>query len=270
MPITYDSLQRKSERKMPRGIVYGPHGAGKNSLLSSLPSLVAIQTEDGFDAINEERRNNGLDEIPLFPIAKTFQDVMDAISVVYDNPEFSNLAFDSLDHFEPLVWVETCRRNGFKSIELDGQGKSMFGKGYVEAERVWEEFFEGLKALRDDLGMGVWITAHAEIKRFDDPEGDAFDTYRIKLHKRAAAKAQEWADQVWFLNYDVARSQVGEGFNKRTIGKGAGTRVLYTEKRPAFDAKRRGNVAERISVPKWPEPFNWQAVEGAFPSSYFN
>lgn len=265
MAISLDSLNRGSERKPPRAIIYGPHGAGKNTMLSSLPNTVAIQSEDGFDAINEEREAAGLEPIPTFPVARSFSEVLEAIGALCDSDEFRNLIVDSLDHMEPLVWAETCRRNGWATIETEG-----FGKGYVAADIVWQEFFEGIRFLRDEKNMGVFMTAHAQIRTFNDPQRAAYDRYSLKLHKRAAALAQEWADQVWFLEHDVAVSELKEGMgSKRTVGKSAGTRTLHTENNAAFDAKHRGTIPARISVPRPPEPFDWSKVAGAFPRGMF-
>lgn len=264
MAISLDSLNRGSARRMPRAILYGPHGAGKSTMLSSLPGAVIIQTEDGFDAINEEREDQGLAPIPSFPVARSFGDVMSALEAICETEEFSNLIIDSIDHMEPLVWAETCKRNGWATIETEG-----FGKGYVAADIVWQEFFEGVRYLRDSKNMGVFMTAHAQIKTFNDPQRAAYDRYSLKLHKRASALAQEWADQVWFLEHDVAVSEIKEGMGKRTVGKSAGTRTLHTENNAAFDAKHRGTIPAKVSVPKPPTPFDWSKVSGAFPRSTF-
>ena len=89
--------------------------------------------------------------MPHFPIAKSWDDVIQAIGALYsEDHAFKTLVFDSVDHFEPMVWAETCRRNGWASIEA-----ARYGKGYVAASDVWREFLDVLNALSVEKNMRV-------------------------------------------------------------------------------------------------------------------
>ena len=91
----------------------------------------------------------------------------------------------------------------------------------------------------------------------------------MKLHKRASAVMSEVCDLLLFANFDTATTEVksnGIG-DKRTIGKGAGTRSLYAEKRPAFEAKNRFKLPAKTALK---EPFDWSVYKAAFPSSFFD
>lgn len=244
MAISLSSLNRVGDSKPPRIILYGPHGVGKNTFASCAPKPVLINIEDGQPA--------GM-VIDSFPVAKSFGDVMDAIEALYsEEHDFQTVIVDSLDWFEPMVWAETCARKKWGSIEDAG-----FGKGYLEASDVWREFFDGINALRNDKGMTVIMTAHAEVKRFDSPETEPYDRYQIKLHKTAAALSQEYADMVLFANFKVSVTKTDAGFNKKvTRGVGRGERVMYTEERPAFLAKNRHMLPPEL-------PFEWDALQGA-------
>lgn len=179
-----------------------------------------------------------------------------------EDHSFQTLVIDSLDWLEPLVWAETIRRNNeanpskqWSSIEDAG-----YGKGYIATLDVWREYLDGINALRNDKAMAVIQTAHAEVKRFDSPETEPFDRYQIKLHKMASALVQEHADMVLFANFKTSVTKSDVGMKKVARGVGAGTRVLYTEERPAFLAKNRHNLPPEL-------PLSWGALASSMAAS---
>lgn len=250
MAISLANLNRLSSPKPPRIIVYGPHGVGKNTFAGSAPKPVLINIEDGHPA--------GQD-ITSFPQAKSFGDVMEAMTALYsEEHDFETLVVDSLDWLEPLVWAETVARNNannpnkqWATIEDAG-----YGKGYLATLDVWREYLEAINALRNDKGMAVVQTAHAEVKRFDNPETDPYDRYQIKLHKMASALVQEHADMVLFANFKTSVKKNEVGLKTVSRGIGSGTRTLYTEERPAFLAKNRHNLPSEL-------PLSWAALMDA-------
>lgn len=243
MAISLASLNIKATPRPPLALLYGTAGIGKTTFATNAPAPVVIQTEDGL----------GLIDVPHFPLAKSWGDVMEALGALYtEDHQFETLVFDSADHFEPMVWTETCRRNGWANIEAAG-----YGKGYVAASDVWREFLDGLNALRIDKNMAVIVIAHHETKRFDSPETDPYDRYGIKLHKRAADLVLEKADMVLFANWKVSTTKTETGFGQKvTRGVGRGERMLYTEERPAYVAKNRYSLPPEL-------PLSWDALAGA-------
>ena len=228
-----------------RVLVYGVHGVGKSSFASCAERPVFIQTEDGLGSIDAAR----------FPLATRYGDVIAALGELYTaEHDFRTVVVDSVDWLEPLVWAETCRRNGWASIEAPG-----FGKGYAEALTVWREYLDRLNTLRDRRGMAVVQIAHTDIKRFDSPEHEPYDRYVIKLQARAAALLQEHCDVVLFANYRMSITKADVGFNKKVArALGSGERVLHTAERPAFLAKNRYGLPDTL-------PLDWKAFVAAMP-----
>lgn len=231
--IDLNSITRGPRLGPPRVIVYGPHGVGKTTFASQAPKPILLPTEDG----------QGVLDIPAFPLMKTYGEAIEAIGSLFQGEhDFQSIIVDSLDWLEPLIWKETCLRHEWSDIEQPG-----YGKGYLQADDVWREFFSGLVALREVKKMTVILLAHCDISKFADPNSDPYDRYGIKLHKRASAIAQEWADAVLFANFRVYTAQADIGFNKKvTRGIGDGERVLYTEERPAHLAKNRYSLPPEI------------------------
>lgn len=242
MAINLSSLT-KNAPKAPRIIIHGDPGIGKTTFATCAPAPVVIQTEDGLGNI----------DATTFPLAQSFDDVMSALSALYtEQHDFQTLVVDSLDWLEPLIWQQVCRDHGKKSIEEFG-----YGKGYVEALSIWRQFFDGITALRDEKRMTVVMTAHSEQKRVEDPMLPAFDTHDLKLHKRAAALAEEFADVILFAAVQTNTITEESGFNnKRTRAVTTGARIIHTVGQPAFLAKNR------YSLPT-PLPLEWPAFADA-------
>lgn len=244
MAISLASLQRAS-KKPPRIIIHGEAKVGKTTFACSAPNPVVIQTEDGLAGI----------EVDAFPLATRYEDVLDALGALYtEDHGFQTLVFDSLDWFEPLVWDKACRENKVESIE---DIKGGWGKGYVEALYHWKQFFEGLTALRDYKNMTIIMTAHSEVKRMEDPALPAYDYRGLKLHKRAAAIAEEYADCILYASIQTNTVTEDAGFNKKRVrATTTGNRLLHTVGQPAFLA---GN---RYSLPS-PLPLSWEHFSSA-------
>ena len=155
MSISLASLNRTTALKPPRMLIHGVHGVGKTTFAAGAPDPVFILTEDGLGTL----------EVPHFPPARIFDEVMQALAALYtEEHAFRTLVVDSVDWLEPLIHARVCKDQGWSSIEDAG-----YGKGYVHALDLWRQYIEGLNALRDDKGMAIVQIAHTDIKRFDSP-----------------------------------------------------------------------------------------------------
>lgn len=231
------SLQTK-KNKPPRIILYGVHGLGKSTFGSLAPSPVFIQTEDGLDSL----------DVPAFPLAKSFSEVMGYIGELAEQDhEFKTLVIDSVDWLEPLIWAQVCAEHNVDSIEKVLKG---YGKGYTEALNVWAQYIDALNYLRDEKGMMIIQLSHTHVKRFENPETDAYDRYEMKINAKAAGKLMEHSDIVLFANYYTATKTEDGGFKERKRAIGSGERILYTTERPAFTAKNRYDLPDEIPFSK--------------------
>jgi hypothetical protein len=240
MAFDLKSILKNTAMAAPRVMVYGVEGIGKSTFGAGAPNPVYILTEDGLGSLNVDH----------FPLATSFQDVMDAISTLYkDNHAFETVVIDSLDWLEAIIQREIEQKYDAKDLA--------YGKGALIAAERWREILDGLNALRNDKGMIVILIAHTTIKRFDSPEVEPYDRYQPKLQERSNAVVREWADAVLFANYKTIVKKDDVGFNQtNNRGISTGERLLFTSERPAYMAKNRYNMPESI-------PLSWDAFAEA-------
>jgi hypothetical protein len=231
---------RKANTTVPplKVVLYGVDGIGKTTFGATFPGAVLLPIEDGAHAI----------DVDAFPVATSYQAVIDTITALHGEHKFGTLVVDSLDWLEPLVWEATCAANEKPSIESFG-----YGKGYTEADKFWRMILGGFDSLRANKGMNVVLLAHSEVKTVTPPDSDTYDRYQMRLHKRAFGLWTEWADIVGFLTYKIILKKEEKGFGSdRSRAVGSGDRVIYTSERPAWDAKNRWSLPDEILIGKDP------------------
>ena len=199
---------------------------GKTTLAASIPGVIFIQTEDGLA---------GVADVPHFPLAKSYDDVMSALhELANESHKFKALAIDSLDWLEALIWQKVCENEKVDSID-----NIAYGKGYKLALLLWGKYIDYLNQLRSEKNMIVMQLAHTSIRTFYPPDGESYDRYEIALHKAASAKLQEHSDIVAFgkqheVNLVKTQGKMGKQ-EKRAVS--SGERKLFLVKQPAWLAK---------------------------------
>ena len=215
-------------------VIFGPEGIGKSTLASQFPDPVFIDTEGSTKQMDVAR----------FPAPETWQDILDEVKYVYQNPETCRtLVIDTADWAEMLC-VKALLGSTMESIEDFG-----YGKGYV---KLAEKF----KTLLDELdkvisaGIHVVITAHAQMRKFEQPdEIGAYDRWEMKLQKKTAPMVKEWADMVLFCNYRTYVVNVdNQGAKKGKNKVMGGERVIYTSHHNCWDAKNRFGLPDSIPM----------------------
>lgn len=244
MAISLLSIARTQRAsRPPLVVIHGPHGVGKTTLGASAYNPIFLPFEDGLQGL----------EVDAFPLLKSWEFGREALfSLLTEQHSFGCAVIDSIDWLEPLIWAHTAAMLGKPSIEA-----IPYGKGYTEAATFWREFLGLCTALRDQRGMAVILIAHSEIKRFDAPDVDGYDHYQIKLHKMASALVQEWADIIGFANFETKIKKTDAGFgNEKNRGVTTGRRLLHVSPNPAYVAKNRFGMPDKIEL-------SWNALVAA-------
>lgn len=226
-------------------VIYGPEGIGKSTFASHFPAPLFIDTEGSTDHMDVART-----ETPT-----SLAMLMGLLNDLKTNDQgFKTLVIDTIDWAERLCIEAVCAKNAKTGIEEFG-----YGKGYTY---VYEEMGRILNLLSDirDTGMNIVLTAHAAIRKFEQPdEMGAYDRWELKLINapkcNSCAMVKEWADMVLFANYKtyaVAADKDGKKFKAR-----GGERMMYTSHDPCWDAKNRFGLAPEL-------PFDFGQIAGLF------
>ena len=235
MAISLSDLRKVRADKPARLLIYGPPGIGKTTLASEFPSPVFLQIEDG---------TPGDVELTSFGKLESFQAVMGALEALYvEDHTFRTVVVDSVTELQRLVFAETCARGDDKGNAKANIEDFGYGKGYVYAGRVWQDFLDGINALRRDKEMTVLLIAHSAVARFDDPETVSYDRYQIDLHARSVGIIEREMDAILLLKQPVTVKTEDQGFNKeRARADGGGAILIHSVGKPAFTAKNRYGI----------------------------
>jgi adenylate kinase family enzyme len=228
-------------------VVYGPEGVGKSTFASKFPEALFIDTEDS--TVNMD--------VARFQKPSSWTMLLQQIAYVKANPKIcKTLVIDTADWAERLCSEHICSKSNVKGIEDFG-----YGKGYVYLE---EEFGRFLNQLQDiiELGINVVITAHAEIKKIEQPEEiGGYDHWQMKLEKKTMPLLKEWADILLLANYKVYVVNVdNQGASKGKNKAQGGARVMHTTHSPWWDAKNRHDLPDEL-------PFNYNEIAHIFGNS---
>lgn len=204
--------------------LYGVESVGKTEFCTKFPAPLFIDYEGGSESYDVDRiRPSGYFEVKEF------------LSNPVNIKDHKTLIIDSLDWLERAMYKDMCARAKVNTVEdLGGYGKWV---NVILSE--WASFIDLLKKIREESKHNIIMTAHYQIKAFNDPITNApYDRYSMKLNDKASAHIREWVDMVLFANFETY-SKTSSSSDKKGKGVGTGVRLFHTEKRPAHDAKNR-------------------------------
>ena len=172
-------------------VIYGPEGIGKSTFASKFPDPVFIDTEGSTNSMDVAR----------LPKASSWQMLLDQVDYVRTHPTMcKTLVIDTIDWAESMCIRHICDKHRKSGIEDFG-----YGNGYVYVKEELGKFLNQLTEVVE-VGVNVVLTAHAQIRKFEQPdELGAYDRWELKLGKKTASQTspliKEWADMLLFANY---------------------------------------------------------------------
>lgn len=225
-------------------VVYGVEGIGKSTFASQFPNPVFIDTENSTSHMDVVRTKQ----------PQTFAELLEQIRYMANHPEeVGTIVIDTADWAEKLAIKGVCEANHVQGIE-----GMPYGRGYVF---VFEDMGRMLNALNEciDAGINVVITAHATIRKFEQPdELGSYDRWELKCISSAKANVcamlKEWTDLLLFINWKTVTITTE---NKKKKAVGGTERVMYTQHRATFDAKNRFGLPDEL-------PFTFDSIAHLF------
>lgn len=241
--MSYLGRTRPGKLKEPlRLVIYGQAGVGKSTFAAAAPDSLYIDCE---------RRTGHLDIKHRFQ-PNSWDEVMGVLNELHAAPgDFKHVVIDSLDHAEMLMHAQLCAAQNVTSIqEVDGG----YGKGYDAAILQWRRLFRVLEALKFK-GIGCVLLAHPMIRNYQNPLGDNFDSYDLKLKggpkTNASDLVKECVDLIGFAHFeDFAKKKDKQDRSAKAVT--TGERVLSFAHNPAYTSKRGVPFADEI-------PLSWDA-----------
>lgn len=238
-------IQSGTQKRAVKCTIYGPEGIGKSSLAAQFPDPLFIDTEDSTIHMDVKRLKK----------PSSWTELIQMLNWVKQSRPCSTIIIDTADWAQTLAEKEVINEKGVSSIEDIG-----YGKGYVFMRDKFGNMLDKLSEIKD-VGINVVLTAHSQIKKFEDPaEMGAYDRYELKLAEKSNASiagvVKEWADMVLFLNYEiisVKASDMGDKYKAQ-----GGKRVMHTTHHPAWDAKNRYGLPDKL-------PLEFTEISGVIP-----
>lgn len=220
-------------------LIYGVEGIGKTTFASKFPDPIFIDTEGSTGFINARKLPN--------PTSWTM--LLDELEDIKSEPRGKTLIIDTLDWAERLAKKYLMDKNKWAAID-----STNYGSRYVALSDEIGKLLNKLTEIKD-VGINVVLTAHAETKKHELPdEMGQYDKYTLKLEKRDAGLAKEWADMILFFNYKTTIISDSKSDSKKATG---GQRVMYTTHKPAWDAKNRLGLPDEL-------PIDFEAIRELF------
>lgn len=228
------AIEKSKGVKPARVLIYGIEGVGKSTFGDRAPSPVFISPEGGTEQLDSA--------VPL-PNIKTWGDVIEGVQeLITGKHDFKTLVLDSADWIEKLCHAAIIKNTGKTIITVNGG----YGAGYRGAEQMHRELIAALEELREKRRMNVIVTAHYQVKTVKDPEAvHDYDAFQIKCHEFVSSLWREWCDALLFARF---RTLVRKNDDDKVQAFGEGERVMYTQARPAFQAKNRYNLPFEMPV----------------------
>jgi hypothetical protein len=229
---------RTKKDSPPRILLHADHGIGKSSLAAAAPDALFIQTEDGLDSI----------EANAFPLCASYNMMLDQLGqVLTEDHTYKTLVIDSLDWTETLINQHVCEQGGKRSL-----ADFSYGAGFQATLEAFGEIITALNAIRARKGMIIILTAHSQIKTYNNPLGSDYDMHKIKLREKNAELFLEWCDLVGFMHFQTyikSDDKKKGGFSDRTKVIGGTDRVISCAPNAAYVSKNRYSITEDIQAP---------------------
>jgi len=235
-------------RRDARVVIAGVEGVGKTSIPVFGPNAAIIMAkgETGYMTLLQANRAPSVDAT----LVNTWDDlflVLDGLIAMQELP-YNTLGLDARGGFEQLCHQHVC------SNEFDGdwgeKGFTSFQRGYKVAQPEWLKFLAKLDAI-NAKGCAIFMLAHTVIKPFRNPLGADYDRIAVDAHEKTWGPTHKWADAVLFYTFVTVVEKLDRN---KTKGKAIGgtDRVIYTERRDAWDAKNRYGMPESLDIPDDP------------------
>ena len=245
MAIDLKTLSKPSGQRPIICTLFGEGGMGKTTLAAMFPNPVFIRTEDGTASLA------GNDNVSLFPLATSTQDLLDAIeALATQKHDHKTLVIDSITQLATMVEAEIVAADPkAKSINQAGGG---YGAGYSAAAEKHRQIRDWAGSLAYEKGLNIVFIGHADTEMLDLPDMDPFARYTVRMHKKSLPHYTDNVDLVGLIRLKTL-IRGGDGDKKRAIS--TGEREIICHPQASSVTKNRFNVSEPLAFTFDRNPF---------------
>lgn len=232
-------------------VIYGPPGIGKSTLASLATDAIFVDLEGGLGQINCARVpvEDGKEEtfIRKWKTAKDapVRGAWNAITAAALT-DYKTIVIDTISAAEDLLTqyiLESADLNPKNHTTLAEYG---YNKGFAILGEQWSSFMRLLKTIQTQCQKNIILVGHSAVRRVDDPTTESYDRFEIAVHKLCSSALINSVDAVLFARNEVF-TKSKEVTDKR-MGIGTGQRELYCIEKPAYLAKNRFGIPEKIKM----------------------
>jgi hypothetical protein len=241
------SISQTAPRLPNRVILHGLAGWGKTSFAAQVPGVVflLVGQETGLWTLMDSGEvGNGVAHFPQ-PAASVSHVLTSLQSLIDDKHEYTAIAIDSITALEALMANNVCER------KFRGDWSDFYSYGGDQSAKMvaleWEPIIRKMEEVRN-RGVGIFLLSHSRVVKFQNPEGADYERWE-SLTKHSWNRLSMWSDMVMFGSWDqVVTKKDKKKSDAESKGKAIGDakRVMYCERRGAFDAKNRHGLPAEI------------------------
>ena len=225
--------------------IVGEAGLGKTTLASTFPNPIFLRTEDGTMSLD------GREDVALLPVASTVEECFSYIEMLgSEEHNFKTLVVDSITQFNTLIEKEV--------LESDKKAKSLnsalggYGAAYSAVSETHRKFREWCGALSSDKNMHIVFIAHTDTETIDQPDGDNYSRYTIRMHKKSVS---HYSDNVDVIAYLKLKTFTIGATDKKKKAVSDGTRIITAYPIANHISKNRLGIDSDIVVRNGENPF---------------
>lgn len=243
-----------------RAIIGGVEGVGKTTLACSAPDSLLIPVESGYGVITTARLPQMTHWLHIEQAIKEITEAAETgklpyKTIVYD----TGTALEKLLHGFVIEKDTNWSQGNPKGVTMES-ALGGYGKAYVLAGTLFDEFLRKLDNLAVYYGVNIIITCHIFAARVVNPEVGEYDCWDLQLHAPKNQKTfgkreslTQWADLIGIMHGDftIRKNEKGEtlrmGIDKGTTDD---QRIMEVNRTPAYVAKNRFNMTGDVMIPR--------------------
>jgi hypothetical protein len=236
-----------------RAVIAGVEKIGKTTLSCNAPRPLLVPMEVGYASITVHKT----------PMLERFDAVLSLLDEIIAQAQqgkfpFQSIVFDSATALERLIHQVVLERDpnyspgNKKTVTMDS-ALGGYGKGYNDANELFNNFLAKCDQLAVYAGINIILTCHVFPSRLKDPTAGEYDCWDLLLHSPKNEKAYgkremitQWADLICFVYEPIF---VSEGKNMNTAISQNKGRVGGLVRTPNYVAGNRFNVVNPVDLP---------------------